>query len=102
MKIEIPFNDWSKERLRLLVKTATSRNKKYGNVGDTFEVDGCEYELTLVIKLPLWFVAECLWSYEGAFHYAEFVDVWNSMHPKKNYEDNENLMVWYHHFRKVK
>ncbi len=47
MKITIPFNDWSKERLRGQLKKATSRYKKYGDVGDTFIVQGYSYELDL-------------------------------------------------------
>ena len=62
MKINIPFNDWSKEKLRSQNKKATSRNSKYGKVGDTFKVilfeNGLfiEYELELILRLPLWFV----------------------------------------------
>lgn len=98
-KIEIPFNKWSEERLNLFAKTATSRNKKYGEVGDTFEVNGTTYELDLVIKLPLWFVSEDLYDSEGALNFLEFEDIWKKIHPKKGFIPEQE--VWYHHFRIV-
>ena len=97
MKIEIPFNDWSRERLDRQWKKATSRTKKYGEVGDWFRVDDVDYELELVIKIPLWFVAEDLYQSEGAESKEEFIDVWKSIHPKKGFKPFD--MVWYHHFK---
>lgn len=98
-RIEIPFNEWSKERLNNLSKKATSRNKKYGEVGDWFRVDDIDYELDLVIKLPLWFVANELYISEGADAPEEFVYVWKDINPMKGYVPNQ--MVWYHHFKEL-
>ena len=101
MNIEIPFNDWSKERIQKQIKKATSRYKKYGDVGDTFIVDGFEYELELVIKVPLWFVKEDLYRSEGAESGSEFQVIWTEIHPKKGFRPFD--LVWYHHFKdKVK
>lgn len=99
MKIFIPFNEWSKERLANQTKKATSRYRKYGNVGDTFEVDDCEYQLELVIKLPLWFIAEELYLSEGAKTIKEFIDIWKDIHQRKGYRPFDE--VWYHHFKEV-
>ena len=44
-KIEIPFNAWSKDKLRKGIKTSTFRYHQYGTAGDTFETEGKEYEL---------------------------------------------------------
>ena len=96
-KIKIPFNQWSKNRLVNQTKKATSRYQKYGKVGDTFKVDGVEYELELVIKLPLWFIAEDLYHSEGAKSVEEFVAVWREIHPKRGYKPYDE--VWYHHFK---
>jgi hypothetical protein len=41
--IEIPFNAWSKDKLRKGIKHTTFRYKKYGDVGDTFQVNGKTY-----------------------------------------------------------
>ena len=99
MKIEIPFNDWSKERLGLSVKNAKSRNKKYGNVGDTFIVGESVYMLDLVVKLPLWFIAQELWRTEGCICDIEFMGIWEKIHPRKGWVDNQE--VWYHHFKEI-
>ena len=96
MEIEIPFNDWSKERLNLCVKTATSRTKKYGNVGDTFTVEDSKYKITLINKLPLWFIANELFETEGCKSTQEFIDVWEEIHPRKGWVDEQE--VYYHYF----
>lgn len=96
-RIEIPFNDWSRERLSNMEKYATSRNKKYGEVGDWFIVDDIDYTLDIVIQLPLWFVAKELFISEGADAPEEFVEVWKRIHPRKGYVPNQ--IVWYHHFK---
>jgi len=108
MNIEIPFNDWSKERLMDQSKKATSRNKKYGKVGDNFIVYKPKnhpdkytliavYEIELIIEIPLWFVAEDLYRSEGAESKEEFVKVWEEIHPRKGYRPFD--LVWYHHFK---
>jgi len=98
-EIKIPFNVWSKSRLSVGCKTATSRTKRYGKVGDVFIVDGIRYELILVVKLPLWFIADNFYKSEGAFSSQEFINVWISIHPRKGFDKNE--YVWYHLFRKI-
>jgi len=95
-EIKIPFNKWSKERLETGMKYATSRNRKYGNEGDTFVVDGWVYLITHIIHIPLRFVAEVLYEFEGAESIEEFIEVWKSIHPKKGYIPEQ--MVYYHHF----
>jgi hypothetical protein len=99
MEIEIPFNDWSKERLNLMVKRATSRNKKYGNVGDTFKVGDSKYQIELIVKLPLWFIQEELYESEGCFHNMEFEDIWVQIHPRAGWTPNKE--VWYHKFKEI-
>ena len=99
MEIKIPFNEWSIERLENQLKKATSRYKKYGNVGDIFIINGYRYELELVIKVPLWFVAEDLFKSEGAESSSEFIQVWKSIHKRKGYRAFD--MVWYHHFKEL-
>ena len=99
MKIVIPFNDWSKQRLYNLTKKATSRNKKYGNIGDTFLVNNVDYELDLILKLPLWFVAEYLYISEGASSKEDFIKVWEDIHLIRGFRPFD--LVWYHHFRQT-
>lgn len=99
MKIEIPFNRWSKNRIQKQMKKATSRYKKYGKVGDIFEVEGTSYVLDLVIHIPLWFVVEDLYRSEGAESLDELIKIWENIHPRKGYRGFD--LVWYHHFMEV-
>lgn len=98
-EIELPFNMWSRIRIDSQQKKATSRYKKYGTVGDTFKVENKNYELELVIKLPLWFVSEDLYRSEGADTLQEFIGIWKEIHPKKDFRPFDE--VWYHHFKEI-
>ena len=98
-KITIPFNNWSRERLRNNTKTATSRNKRYGIVGDTFVVDGVTYKLTSIARLRLGYIAEQKYAQEGAKSPEEFINVWNEIHPRKKY--NPVQKVYYHEFERM-
>ena len=103
MKIEIPFNKWSLERLYDERKCATTRNKKYGVVGDWFEVvfkdrdESRKYQLIEVTKTKLRSVRDFAWQDEGASCPEEFEKVWIEIHPRKGFELDKE--VWYHHFR---
>ena len=98
-EIEIPFNDWGMGKLENGIKYATSRNKRYGEVGDTFKVNGNKYQLTVVVKLPLWFIAFHLHGTEGCTSSKEFEDIWKEIHPNEGWVDNQQ--VWYHHFVEI-
>jgi hypothetical protein len=96
MKIKMPFNKWSKDRLESGDKFATSRTKKYGKTGDYFLIGSHRYEIQFVVKLPLWFIRAWLYKTEGAETMDEFVEVWKKIHPVKGWDDNQ--IVWYHCF----
>lgn len=96
MEIEIPFNEWSRQKLFDYKKWATTRTKRYGEIGDEFHVSGYYYMIDLVIKVPLWFVKNCLYESEGCDSPIEFVKIWRKIHKRKGF--NGNQMVWYHHF----
>ena len=99
MKIEIPFNEWSKDKLDKFIKNATSRNKQYGEKGDTFDYDGVRYEIVFVAKLPLWFIAKYLFKSEGAESDVEFIEVWIGIHPRARWTPNKE--VFYHYFKPI-
>ena len=104
-EINIPFNEWSKERLYDERKCATSRNKKYGVVGDWFEVvfkdrnESRKYQLIDVIKTKLISVRDFAWKSEGADNPEDFEQVWNDIHPKKKFQPEQ--YVWFHRFREL-
>lgn len=105
MWIKIPFNDWSKERLARGVKTATTRTKRYGKVGDTFSVifdDGSWriYEITKVKRTDLQTVMRYHYKPEGCETTNEFHKVWNTIHPHRLFDPDQT--VWYHKFKEVK
>ena len=97
MNVGIPFNRWSRERIRTGRKRATSRYKKLAKAGDMFVVDGVEYEIDLVVKLPLWFITKELYVSEGAESEEELVKVWLEIHPRRGFRAYDE--VWYHHFK---
>jgi len=108
-EIEIPFNEWSKGRLWR--KRCTSRNKKYGEVGDTFtsydesyiSTDSkplIKYQITHIEKVSLGFVAEHLYELEGAETPEEFIKVWEGVHPVIGFVPEQK--VWIHMFKEVK
>ena len=66
----IPFNKWSRERIRQGRKFATTRDKVYLNEKCVFSV----------ARLPLWFVKQHLWQIEGADSPEEFEKVWREIH----------------------
>ena len=104
-EIFIPFNEWSKARLNANHKNATSRNKRYGDVGDIFTVEihdmkFKQYELTHVERVTLAFVRDHFYWQEGCDVSDMFVGIWNEIHPKKKFVDEQK--VWLHYFRGCK
>lgn len=95
-EVKIPFNLWSQEKLLWELKKATSRYKKYAEVGDTFIMQTKEYYINLVVKLPLWFIRNYLYESEGCKTPEEFENIWIEIHPKRGFRLND--IVWYHHF----
>ena len=97
--IKIPFNDWSIERLQSGTKTATSRNKCYGNPGDVFVVKYTAFEIFKIEYLTLMDVAYNHYKEEGAISSQEFINVWTELHPKKGFVPSQK--VYFHTFRKI-
>ena len=99
-RIQIPFQGRWREPMLQGIKTCTSRNRCYGGVGDAFEVFGAMFQLTMVIKVCLSTVAGGLFREEGCHSPREFIDVWVSLHPRKGWDNKQE--VWVHHFEKLK
>lgn len=81
--MKLPFNDWSKSRIKQGRKFCTSRTKKYD-----------DKQVTDIWQVTLRFVKQYLWQVEGADSPEEFEEVWNSIHPKKKF--NPEQMVYVH------
>lgn len=98
--IIIPFKRMFWLKMADGVKTATSRTKKYGEAGDRFLCNNCEYELTSVHSTDLGYIADTLWQEEGCDSKEHFIEVWNDIHPIKKYAPS--TMVYLHRFVRIK
>lgn len=98
-RINIPFNPWSKKRLREGRKVCTSRAEIYGHINDTFIAEQQEYKILGLITAPLWWVVEYLWMPEGAESKEELISVLKSIY--RTDELDLDKWVWVHFFRKV-
>lgn len=79
-------------------KTATSRTRKFGNVGDFFQLGDSYFELTNVTTAKLKDVAEKCFKAEGFTTSEAFIREWQSIHPYKGYRPEQ--LVYYHEFKK--
>ena len=97
--ITIPFMSEFEGRMLAGVKTATTRNKKYGNGGDLFSAFGHSFQLTKVNKVYLQDVCSTYYIQEGFKSQPEFIDCWKKLHPRKGYVPEQE--VWLHEFKRV-
>ena len=93
MKINLPFRPEFKDKILSGRKVCTSRTKKYGNVGDTFDAFGKEFILTAVGTQELDTVAMFLYYEEGFGNPREFIDCWKKIHPRKGSSPKQKVYV---------
>ena len=98
-KVNIPFRDDMKLAILNGKKTCTSRNKRYGYIGDQFEIDGQKFVLTWVSHVYLDDVAHLKYQDEGFESPNQFIEVWNQIHPRKGFDPLQT--VWLHEFKKA-
>jgi hypothetical protein len=94
VEIKIPFKKEFKDAILSGVKDTTSRNKRYGIPGDTFEIFGKKFELIVVKNVQLSYVRAYYWKREGAKSMDDFVRIWIEIHPRKGYVAQQ--YVWLH------
>jgi hypothetical protein len=98
-KVKIPFKPEMAELSLQGKKHMTTRTRKYGDEGDTFEINGVPFAIMGVGNIPLHRVANKLFESEGFSSREEFIDYWNKLHPRKKYDPDQ--MVWIHSYMKV-
>ena len=98
-KIDIPFRDDFKGLMLRDLKTCTSRNKRYGDPGDTFEAFGATFKLTQQDRWALKNVALVLYREEGCTSPDHFIAVWKKIHPRAGWTPEK--LVWVHYFKRV-
>ncbi len=96
--IKIPFHDSMKLSILNNQKTCTSRNKKYGIVGDYFILGDNMYFLTAVTRVTLEEVATNFYKDEGFNSKEEFIALWKKLHPLVGYVPTKK--VYTHWFKK--
>jgi hypothetical protein len=96
MKVYFPFLEMFRKPMLTGVKTWTSRTKKYGEAGDTFEAFGRTFRIDDVFKNRLGNVASLYYDREGVGSKQEFVELWKKIHPRKGFEPGQ--LVWVHQF----
>ena len=98
MKVNIPFMEQFREPMLDGTKTCTSRTKKYGKEGDTFEAFGVMFEIQRVYRLPLRIVASRLYTDEGFNQPKDFINIWRRLHSRKGYDPEQRVNV--HFFKR--
>jgi len=89
MNEKIPFNDWSRSRIKRGIKVCTSRHKKYTK----------DPRVTWISpKLPWWFIRKYLYQAEGAFDGMELQTVIDGIY-KRQVKDDELFYVHFGDFK---
>ena len=79
-------------------KTATTRTKRHGYPGDSFEAFGKAFALTEVQRIYLDIVARYHYQEEGFSSSHEFVECWNRLHRGVPYTARPMRVVYLHRF----
>lgn len=87
------------EKMKKGEKTAVRRSNRFGNIGDTWEVDGEIFMLENVYKQKLGEVTEENAKQEGYASLEEYKQAITSIHDGSVW--NPNLEVWVHEFKKA-
>lgn len=96
MRIHLPFQPQWRGKVLNGSKSTTVRAKRYGSVGDDFEVDGLAFRLARVEAMPLRDARDRVWRDEGMASADEFERVWVENHPTRGFRPEDQ--VWVHWF----
>jgi len=77
----------------------TSRTKRYGKAGDTFEAFGVEFRITGIERMPLEIVAYGFYEEEGFGSPEVFIEIWEKIHPIKKFQPSQK--VYAHFFKRI-
>lgn len=97
-EIYIPFLPQFEKPMLESRKTLTTRSKKYGSPGDTFEIFGARFRL-LEVRKDLLLNSCRQYLAEGFRNSTAFICCWNKLHPRKGYQPGETK--WLHYFEIV-
>ena len=96
MRVRIPFQQRWRESMLTGNKVCTSRGRRFGKPGDTFEAFGADFELQAVEKMPLGDVKDSLYLQEGCESPEEFQRVWTKLNPRRGFVPEQQVHVhWF-------
>jgi hypothetical protein len=98
-EVEIPFRSQFENAMISDRKTATSRTKLNGKIGDTFKAFGHLFEITELHRLTLSDVAQRFYRQEGVESPGDFMQVWQKLHRGVW---NPQRLIWLHRFRRIR
>ena len=97
MEVKMSFNSWSRQKLSEGLKSCTTRKLPMGVLGDTFTVDGAQYEIDIVMVERLGDVAQQFYKEEGATSPHDFYHVWEDIYGVFD----KNQIVITHFFHRI-
>lgn len=96
--VTIPFKKQFEDAMIHDRKTATSRTRVYGAVGDRFKAFDYEFEIIGLHYMALSNVAQQYFRQEGFDDPKGFMEIWMKLHRGVW---NPSRMVWLHRFKRV-
>jgi hypothetical protein len=96
----LPFQPRWRTLVLAGAKTTTVRTRRYGAVGDAFEVDGVAFRLVEVRAMPLRVARDDGWRDEGMASPEEFERAWAENHPRRGFRGDDQ--VWLHRFARLR
>jgi hypothetical protein len=96
MEVKIPFQECWRGAMLEQHKVCTSRNKRYGKPGDTFQAFEAEFEIVAVAKITLQDVSSNLYIQEGCSSPEELERLWADLHPRRGFLPEQPVYVhWF-------
>lgn len=99
MKLNIPFIPFFAGSMLSGHKTVTSRTKRYGKEGDTFQAFGATFKIIRIRKFSLKTIANYFYGSEGCTCPEHFKLIWRHIHPGRGFDPQQK--VYAHFFIKV-
>ena len=96
-----PFSKEMREALLDGRKCCTSRSKKYGDIGDTFNVEDEVFRIVDIEPEMLDFITASYHRLEGCRNADEFISLWKRLHRGIWNPDKEYFVHFIAHVRRV-
>jgi hypothetical protein len=98
-RVGLPFQPRWRPAVLAGTKTTTVRTRRFGSVGDAFDVEGVAFVLMRVEAMPLAEARDLVWREEGMASPAEFEATWRENHPTRGFRGSDTM--WVHAFARA-